>query len=265
MKKTACELYYDRVAHNYDDSYKSPYWDFYNAITWHNLKRNLPRSMSGRILDIGGGTGLWALKIAKSGYSVTLADLSQKMLDVARRKAEQLNLAGRITFIKADICEMAGFGDSSFDLVIVQGDPVSYCDDPHRAVRESHRILKPGGTCIASVDNKFSGMRVFIGQNQIDQLEELVRTGKTRWFTQNRDEQYPITYFSPDELRKLFTRSGFEVVSLIGKPVLPLRANEEVLKDKKTFDMLLKLELKLNTEEALLGGAGHLEITCRKN
>ncbi|MFH1228678.1 MAG: methyltransferase domain-containing protein [Planctomycetota bacterium] len=264
MNKSACELYYDRVAHSYDDSYKSPYWDFYNSVTWHNLKRNLPANHLARILDIGGGTGLWALKLAKSGYSVTLADLSQKMLDAAQRKAEQTNLISKITFVKADICDMSQFGDNSFDLAITQGDPISYCADPHRAIKELHRLLKPGAVCIASVDNKFAGMRVFMEQAKIAEMEELVRTGRTKWFTQDKDEQYPITYFSPDELRRLFDRNGFEVIALIGKVVLPIRANEQILKDRNNFNRLMKLELKLHAEEALLGNAGHLEITCRK-
>ncbi|MFA5795191.1 MAG: methyltransferase domain-containing protein [Candidatus Brocadiia bacterium] len=264
MSKSACELYYDRVAHSYDDSYKSPYWEFYQAVTWYNLKRNLPRSLPARILDIGGGTGIWALKLAKSGYNITLADLSQKMLDVAQRKAEQTNLANKITFAKADICEMSAFGDNTFDMAIAQGDPISCAQEPLKAVREIHRVLKPKAVCIASVDNKFSGMRVFMEQGKLDQLEELIATGRTNWFTSNKEEQYQLTYFSPDELRKLFTRNGFEVLALSGKVVLPVRANEQVLKDRDAFDRMLKLELKLHTEEALLGNASHLEITCRK-
>lgn len=291
MDKTQCERYYDRVAHRYDDSYKTPYWDFYNALTWHNLKKHLPRNLAAKILDIGGGTGLWALKLAKSGYNVTLTDLSQKMLDTAQHKANSTGLSRKITSIKADICDLSMFEPESFDLVIAQGDPLSYCHSPAQAIREVHRTLKPKGIFIASVDNKFAGMRIFVEQNAIDELESFIRTGRTNWFTRNEEERYPITYFSPDELCKLFTtysplthsRSlsrfqrgsvqakgeggcfpGFEIISLIGKPVLPLRANSEMLADKEIFNRLLKLELKLNSKEHLLGQAGHLEITARR-
>ncbi|MBI4713549.1 MAG: methyltransferase domain-containing protein [Planctomycetes bacterium] len=264
MKRTTCELYYDRVAHKYDDSYKTPYWDFYNAVTWHNIKKYLPRLQGRRALDIGGGTGLWALKLAKSGYDVTLADLSQKMLDVARRKIESANLLPKVVFAKTDICNLSAFEPDSFDLVLAEGDPLSYCNDPVRAVKEVYHILKADGLFIASVDNKFGGMRVFVRQNELDELEEFVKTGRTNWFTKDESEQYPIKYFTPDELRKLLSRNGFEVLSMIGKPVLSLGSDSESLKDRKSFERLLKLELQLNAEETLLGGAGHLEITGRK-
>ncbi|MFH1230088.1 MAG: hypothetical protein V1709_01185, partial [Planctomycetota bacterium] len=111
---------------------------------------------------------------------------------------------------------------------------------------------------------KYGGMRVFLEQNKIDELEELIRSGKTKWFTNDINEQYPITYFTPDRLKKLFIENGFEVLSIIGKTVLPIRQNSEILQDRTAFDRLLKLELELHSEEALLGSAGHLEITGRK-
>jgi ubiquinone/menaquinone biosynthesis C-methylase UbiE len=264
MKKSACERYYDRMAHQYDDSYKNAYWDFYNAVTWHNLKKYLPRLQGRRILDIGGGTGLWALKLAKSGYDVTLVDISQKMMDMASDKAEKSGLQAKIKFIKADICDLSAFEENTFDMVLAQGDPLSYCENHRQAFKETSRILKNKGFFIASVDNKYGGMKVFLEQNKITELEELIRTGQTKWFTKDTEEQYPITYFTPAQLKKLFIENGFEVVSLIGKTVLPIRLNSEILNDREAFDRLLKLELELHSEEALLGSAGHLEITGRK-
>ncbi len=44
------------------------------------------------ILDFGGGTGLLALPLAKQAKSVTLVDISEKMLEQARLKAEQQDI-----------------------------------------------------------------------------------------------------------------------------------------------------------------------------
>ena len=242
-------------------------------MTWHNLKVFLSHLPGRKVLDIGGGTGLWALKLAKSGYEVTCADISQKMLEVGRRKAAVINSLQaehsapslKIDFIKADICDLLQFHSDSFDLVIAQGDPLSCCADACQAVKEVHRVLKPKGFFIASVDNKFGGMRVFVNQGAIDELEKFVRTGQTNWFTKDEKEQYPISYFTPDELRKLLTHRGFKIMRLIGKVVLPLSSTSEILKNKSLFDRLLKLELKLHSEEALLGSSNHLEITAQKS
>ena len=261
--KSACERYHDRVAPIYDDMYQDPYWDFYHTITWFNLKKHLPRTMAAPILDIGGGTGYWACRLAKSGYRVILGDISRKMLEVARKKADRAGLTDRIDFCKLDICDLKSLEPDSFDLVIAQGDPLSCCRHPSRAVKQVNRVLKKDGRFIASVDNKFSGLRVFIGQNKINDLEKLVATGRTNWFTKDRSEQFPLTYFTPDELRKLFRRNGFEVISLIGKPVLPIK-NSQLLKDRESFNRLLKMERQLQSEESLLGLAGHLEIVGKK-
>lgn len=266
MKRSFCERYYDRVAHSYDDSYQSPYWEFYNAVTWNNIKKYLPRLPGRKILDIGGGTGQWALRLAKSGFKVTCADVAQKMLDKARQKSAQANLHTRIEFIKADICDLSMFKLESFDLVLAEGDPLSYCADPRRAVKEAYRVLKQKGFFIASVDNRYGAMRLFVTQNQINALEEYIQTGFTNWFTKNEEEQYPIKGFTPDELRKLFSHNGFEVLSIIGKVVLPISSsNQEILQDRAVFERLLKLELQLNSEESLLGSASHIEITGIKH
>ena len=63
-----------------------PYWKIYREITWKHMKPYLPRRSGAKVLDAGGGTGVWAVKLARSGFQVTLADTSQGMLESARKK-----------------------------------------------------------------------------------------------------------------------------------------------------------------------------------
>ena len=56
------------------------------------------------ILDFGGGTGLLALPLAKQAKSVTLVDISEKMLEQARLKAEQQDIKN-IQFLEQDLLE----------------------------------------------------------------------------------------------------------------------------------------------------------------
>jgi hypothetical protein len=49
------------------------------------------------------------------------------------------------------------------------------------------------------------------------------------------------------------------------KPIINFVLEQsELPKDQEAFDRLLKIELKLNSEENLLGSAGHIEITGTK-
>ena len=57
---------------------------------------------------------------------------------------------------------------------------------------------------------------------------------------------------------------GLEVLSIIGKTALPLRRFQECLKDKTARERIIKIEEKLNSVEAMLGNAAHLEFVAQK-
>ena len=68
------------------------------------------------ILDFGGGTGLLALPLAKQGKSVTLVDISEKMLEQARLKVEQQDIKN-IQFLEQDL--LVNPLEQQFDLIVV--------------------------------------------------------------------------------------------------------------------------------------------------
>ena len=68
------------------------------------------------ILDFGGGTGLLALPLAKQAQSVTLVDISEKMLEQARLKAEQQDIKN-IQFLEQDL--LVNPLEQQFDLIVV--------------------------------------------------------------------------------------------------------------------------------------------------
>ncbi len=68
------------------------------------------------ILDFGGGTGLLALSLAKQAQSVTLVDISEKMLEQAHLKAEQQDIKN-IQFLEQDL--LANPLEQQFDLIVV--------------------------------------------------------------------------------------------------------------------------------------------------
>src|SRR5438128_211532 len=61
---------------------------FDGAIEWELHRRTLERLLpsAARVLDLGGGPGRWTVWLAERGHRVVLADLSPRMLEIARRE-----------------------------------------------------------------------------------------------------------------------------------------------------------------------------------
>ena len=70
----------------------------------------------GRVIDLGCGTGRVAVPLARLGHAVTAVDLSKEMLCVAGEKAAAAGV--RLDRVQANIVELDGFRDATFDTAI---------------------------------------------------------------------------------------------------------------------------------------------------
>jgi SAM-dependent methyltransferase len=257
--------YHDRVARQYDAIYDDPYWHFHDELTWRLIKPRLPRDLGEACADLGCGTGKWGLRLLKTGFATTFLDHSAAMIAQVREKLEALGpKAKRAEVVVGDIVEMGELPTERFALVLAMGDPLSICSDATRAAREMHRITKPGGVVIATADNKLAALDHYVERGGLDALEEFVHSGKTNWLTADERERFELTTFTAASLRKLFERSGFEVIDLVGKPVIPVRDNRRLLEHDRAIERLLKLEHELSKDPASAARAGHLQITARR-
>lgn len=94
------------------------------------------------VLDVGAGTGRYALKFARKGVHVTALDQSPEMLAVARQAAQTEGLS--IDFRLASIDDNLPFDESQFDLLACAL-MLCHVPDLSGAVREFARVLQPGG------------------------------------------------------------------------------------------------------------------------
>jgi demethylmenaquinone methyltransferase/2-methoxy-6-polyprenyl-1,4-benzoquinol methylase len=94
------------------------------------------------ILDMAGGTGDVAFRMARRGALVTVADINADMLEVGKARAERGGLSGLSW--KVENAEALSFGDAAFDAyTIVFG--IRNVTDITAALREAYRVLKRGG------------------------------------------------------------------------------------------------------------------------
>lgn len=110
----------------------------------HEIERFLPEGRSLSILDVGTGTGFFAILLAEKGHRVEGIDLTPAMLEEARTLAKQRNL--NITFREMD-AQNLDYPNDSFDVVISRNLTWTL-PDPESAYAEWFRVLKPGGVLL---------------------------------------------------------------------------------------------------------------------
>jgi SAM-dependent methyltransferase len=104
------------------------------------------------VLEIGCGLGTDGAQFAKAGAHYTGIDLTDAAIDLARRRFEMFNLPGIFRVADAEKLE---FPDSSFDVVYSHG-VLHHTPNTQAAVREIHRVLRPGGRAVVMLYHRDS-------------------------------------------------------------------------------------------------------------
>lgn len=124
--------------------------EFFEEVERHRYTEYAPwmRSVMGfdnfagaRLLEIGCGMGTDLLQFARGGATCTGVDLTPRSIEITRHRFALYNLPG--DFMLAD-GEHLPFMDASFDVAYSNG-VLHHTPDTARAVRELHRVLRPGG------------------------------------------------------------------------------------------------------------------------
>jgi len=105
------------------------------------VRRVKPRTGE-RILDMAGGTGDIAFRLARAGAHVTVADINPAMLEVGMERAAKRHIDGLIW--AEENAEKLSFADASFDAYTIAFGIRNVTDIP-AALAEAHRVLKRGG------------------------------------------------------------------------------------------------------------------------
>ena len=111
-------------------------------------------SVEGRdVCVLGSGDNLAVFAFAGMGARVTSVDISAEQLEVARRRADELDLS--IEFVEADVTDLSGLECASCDLVYTGGHVGVWVCDLRAYYREAIRILRPNGLFLISEYHPF--------------------------------------------------------------------------------------------------------------
>ena len=107
----------------------------------------LPGSLKGKLLlDAGCGTGWFSKRASEKGANVVSSDIGVNLLKVVGTKCPSRKAAGDLTALP--------FRANSFDIAVCS-EAIEHTIDPEKAFKELVRVLRPGGTLVVTVPNRF--------------------------------------------------------------------------------------------------------------
>ncbi len=112
------------------------------SVVWDALRSTLARPVD--VLDIGGGTGGFAVRVAELGHRVVVVDPSPDALAALDRRAREVGVS--VTGRQGDLSTLLDLsGPASADVVLCHG-VLEVVDDPVAALATIREVLRPGGT-----------------------------------------------------------------------------------------------------------------------
>jgi SAM-dependent methyltransferase len=219
------------------------------------LSRELPSSPA-RIVDIGGGTGVYAAWLASLGYEVTL-------IEPVTRHREQAAEHGTFT-VEAGDARALGTPGATADAVLMLG-PLYHLVDPDdraQALREANRVVRPGGLIAAAFISRQAPILDLSSKLAIndDGIYSLLSTLNHRG-ANDVESGFTVAYFhTADEILQDFEAAGMAEPKLFGieGPLLPLIRSGLVEDREDYFEAALRAARLADDHPELLSASGHL-------
>ena len=125
------------------------------AVVWAVLREEIDRREPGLVVvDVGGGTGGFAVPLAEAGHRVTVVDASPDALAALTRRAAEAGVADRIAAVQGDGDRLADLvPQGQADLVLCHS-LLEVVDDPAEVVAALAATLRPGGALSLVVANR---------------------------------------------------------------------------------------------------------------
>jgi SAM-dependent methyltransferase len=208
------------------------------------------------VIDVGGGSGGWAVPLASAGCLVTVVEPNPNALATLKRRAEEEGGSHRITVVPDDSDSLGAYvGPGSADLVLAHG-LLEVVDDPATVIAALATAVAPGGAVSVLVANRHAAVlqRALAG-----------RLAEARLLLDNADGVVPgdrdpvLRRFDTEGLRTLVTAAGLDVVLIQGDGVV----SDSMPSARE--DELAEFELAAATTPPLRDVASRLHVLARRS
>jgi SAM-dependent methyltransferase len=220
--------------------------------------------LGARVLDLGGGPGKWTIWLARRGHQVVLADLSPRLLEIARRELAAAGVEAEAV-LEVDARDLGRFADGEFDAMLALG-PFYHlvsAADRELAASEARRVLRPGGLLLATVMTRYSWVLGVVLESGSGRLAEVRRALEDGVYRNDEPGRFTEAYLHrPAEVAPLFEASGFATVRIMASQSFLYLAQEQLAelreRDAGAYDAVLDMAYAASTDPSILGLAGHI-------
>ena len=222
------------------------------------------------MLDLGGGPGKWTIWLARRGHRVVLADLSPKLLAIARRELAEAGVEAEAV-LALDARDLGRFAAEEFDAVLALGPFYHLVEraDRELAARETLRVLRPGGLLLATVMTRYSWLLDVLLEGGSAMLPAVRRLLDDGVYRNEEPGRFTEAYlYRAEEVVPFFAGIGFETVRVMASQGILNQVQEDVAglreRDPDTYQALLEIAYTAATDPAILGLSGHILYAGRK-
>jgi S-adenosylmethionine-dependent methyltransferase len=230
------------------------------AAVWAVLRREMQRP-AGReltVLDVGGGTGGFAVPMAEAGHRVTVVDASPDALAALTRRAAEAGVADRVRAVQGDGDALAGLVEpGSVDLILCHA-VLEVVDDPADVVAAMVAALRPGGAISVLVAGRAAAVLGRAVNGHLDAASALLTDPDGR--AGPRDtlrRRYDV-----ETAAALLGAAGLEVEEVHGVRVLADLVPAAILETDP--QAMLDLELSLSARPPFRDIASQLHVFARR-
>jgi S-adenosylmethionine-dependent methyltransferase len=224
-------------------------------LTIANLREFLPAQSSLHAIDVGGGTGITSIALARLGFEVALLDSSSATVEIAARRAMEAEVSEKITLKQGDASDLATlFQQELFDVVVCHN-LLEYVNDPEAVLRDAVRLMRDSSGVLSVLVRNQAGEVLKASLNGGD-LAAAERNLSAEW---GHESLYggAVRLFSQDSLEAMLTKSGLKIIGRRGVRVLSDYLPKKISRSDN-YDRIFVFERKLATRHEFVGIARYL-------
>jgi SAM-dependent methyltransferase len=249
------------------------------AVVWEVLRREVDRATTVRpqlsVVDVGGGTGGFAVPLAQAGHDITVVDSSPDALAALTRRAAEACVAeqpggagdpgrGHIRAVQGDADQLAGLVPAGSADIVLCHSVLEVVDSPAEVAGALAATLRPGGAASVIVANRVAAVLTRAIGGQLDMAADLLADpdGAGGPERQSGSRDTVRRRFDVDAATAVLTKAGLAVEEVHGVRVVADLVPGAVL--ERDQEALARFELATAAHSPYRDIASQLHLLARK-